>query len=274
MNTIQVGETGDARGDVLSDEEIADIATRIDVDGYALIRNAVDPEYCASVGAEVVREYERLNRAGWKFKGGGRFMGHLAFRPSGHGHRITSILRRRGFVTAAERFRGAPLGVRACVGNMNLPGSRTQEIHQDGYGDVSLADDPIVFNVLLTETTPASGATDIIPGSQGHTYRSLHSSGAVHGTVKFAGSPGDLLIRRSAVWHRGTTNSSAAPRPMFGVIMQATGTPQQEDPLCDGPIEFFGNRFYGRFALLREVAALYGAPMLHLKRTLSSQERD
>ncbi len=236
--------------------------------GYAIIRGAVDPAYCATVGSEVAEEYERLVGAGWKFAGGGRLMGHLAFSPSHHGPQILSLLRKSGYVAAAERFVGSPLEARAYVGNLNLPGSRKQEIHQDRYDDVSPLGDPIVFNVLIAETTAAKGATDLIPGSASATYRTLHSSGALHRGVKFVGSPGDLLIRSSAVWHRGTANNSDVPRPMFGIIMNPAEKPR-EDPPCDGPITFSANRFYGRFALLREIAAIYGAPLLHVKRQLT-----
>jgi hypothetical protein len=103
-------------------------------------------------------------------------------------------------------------------------------------------------------------------------YRSLHDGGALGRLTKFVGSPGDLVIRRSAVWHRGTANHSKVPRPMFGVIMRLTDTPLA-DPPCEGPIEFSANRFYGRYALLREFAAVYGAPVLHVKRRVGRSVR-
>lgn len=242
------------------------ISEDLDQVGYTIVREAIDPEYAAAIGREVTSEHSRLCDAGWRFQAGGRIMGHLAFTPSVHGPRIVSILRERGFFTAVEEYVGQVLNVVAYVGNFNLPASRNQEWHQDW----SPLEDRIVFNVLLSDTTVRNAPTEIIPGSQADrfNYRQLHTSGVLKRAVQFTGRSGDLLIRRGTVWHRGTSNNSAQPRPMFGVIAEP-GAVRSDDLPCPGPISFSANRFYGRNAHLREIAASYGAPLLHLKRLVS-----
>lgn len=243
------------------------LASSLDTDGYMVIRGALDPEYCASAGREVIAEYERLISLGWKFHGGGRRTGHLSFTPSLHGPRITAMLREGGYFEAAERYVGTPLSVVHYVGNMNLPGSRLQEMHQD----YPPAEEKIKFNVVLVDTTPANGATELVPRSQGdhYTYRTLHSTGAAHTTQMLTGKPGDVVIRFGTLWHRGTVNSSAEPRPLFGLLTESSVAPQ-EDPPCDAPIGFFANRFYGPRDWLLELREIYAAPLIHTARKLKS----
>lgn len=248
-------------------QEIADSLNR---DGFAIVRKAVDPSYCASVGREVIDEYRRLVSLGWKFAGGGRLAGHLAIDLGPHGPCMLSALRAGGYVAAAEQDTGMPLSVVACVGNLNLPGSVRQEFHQDPKP----LDDFIVINVFLVESQNGSGAIELGPGTQGcrFTYDTLFASGEANRTVSVTGSPGDVLIRRGSTWHRGTANRSGIPRPMYGVILRPT-VPPHPDPSYDGePIGFRANRFYGRSALIREVLEVYGAPLLHAVRRIRSRQ--
>ena len=234
-------------------------------EGFVVIRGAVDPDYCIDVARDSIAAYGRLKSNGWGSPSGGRFAGHLAFGPSVHGPAILSALRQKGYFADVEAAAGNAFAVGAYVGNMNLPGSHDQEIHQDW----NPPNRNIVMNVLLTETTPENGATEIVPRAAGdrYGYRTLHSTGALERSVYFTGHPGDLLIRWATAWHRGKANRTSSPRPMFGVILEPA-VQQVPDPPCDEPIGFWGNRFYGRYALLRELTAVYCPQVMHTKRIL------
>jgi ectoine hydroxylase-related dioxygenase (phytanoyl-CoA dioxygenase family) len=55
---------------------------------------------------------------------------------------------------------------------------------------------------------------------------------------------GDVLVRNSNVWHRGTTNRTAAPRPMLAFTWEDGGS-NQPDPFSanGGQIRFLPNWF-------------------------------
>lgn len=245
------------------------VADGLDQEGYVIFPGAIDPEYCERAGREIVAEYDRLESLGWKFTRGGRWMGHLSLNPSEHGVRLWKLIREGGYVGAVERHLGTSLAVTRYVGNMNLPGSRNQEMHQDYPAN----EERIRFNVLVTETTEGNGAMEIVPRSQTDrfSYRTLHTTGAVKNSFQWTGSPGDLLIRYCTVWHRGTVNHSDKPRPLLGVTAKPVAVPE-DDPPCDEPIGFYSNRFYGRHAMLLEFREAFAAPLLHQVRMFKSRE--
>lgn len=252
-------------GEVVHPAAAPAIADELDVDGFAIVRGAVDPDYCLQVRDAVANEYSRLSNLGWKFRGPGHLAGHLNFTPSEYGPEMLAKLRAGGYVAAVEKYLGTRLVVSGYGGNMNLPGSRTQEFHQDWRGP------DIVFNVVLTETTVYNGATEILPATQGdkYDYRSLYSSGVIERAQAFTGHPGDLLIRCGSVWHRGTSNRSEVPRPMFYIIMRAAEA-SEVDPPCTDPIGFYGNRIYGSGRLLNELVYSYAPRLIRFKRKFSA----
>jgi hypothetical protein len=65
---------------------------------------------------------------------------------------------------------------------------------------------------------------------------------------------GDVIVRKSTLWHRGMPNRSPEPRPMMAITFG-----EMESPLADpfmvneGKIEFYPNWFTtSRFGQLRE----------------------
>jgi hypothetical protein len=69
-------------------------------------------------------------------------------------------------------------------------------------------------------------------------------------------SAGDVIIRTSALWHRGMPNLSARPRPMLALTWEEGGS-KLDDPFAqhDGQIRFFPNRYEPtRIGRLRERA--------------------
>ena len=246
--------------------EALTIADGLDGDGFAVVRGAVDSDYCLQARDAVVNEYSRLTKLGWKFGGAGHLAGHLNFTPAEYGPGMLAKLRAGGYVAAVEKHLGSRLVVMGYGGNMNLPRSRPQEFHQDWRPPT----DYIVLNVVLTETTVANGATEFLPGTQAdrYDYRSLYSSGVVDRVQSFTGEPGDLLIRWGSLWHRGTSNRSEVPRPMFYIIMREAEA-AEVDPPCTDPIGFYDNRLYGNGGLLQELMYVYAARLIRFKRKLN-----
>lgn len=205
--------------------------------------------------------------AGWRFMAGGRYTGHLNFSPGPYGQQILDLLAQGGFIAMAEQVMGGPLTLFGVVGNMNLPSSRMQDIHQDW----APPGEAMVFNIALVPTTRTNGPTEIVPGSQGDrfTYTSLHLGGARRKSIFWTPEPGDLMMRLATVWHRGTPNHSPTARPMLSVIMVRAepGMTQARPhiPVSDR-ITFAANRFIGSHAQARELASIYLAWPMHVVR--------
>ena len=230
------------------------VTESLNTDGFAVIREALDPAYCAKFGDEIIAEYDRLVDLGWRFSAGGRYTGHLNFHTGSSGLELLKILENKNFVEIGERLLGRRLEVFHLFGNMNLPRSRPQDIHQD----FAPPSESIVFNVTLVPTTYDNGATEIVPGSQcdRYSYRSLHRSGVLRNSQRLLSNPGDLVIRRGSVWHRGTSNTSSTARPMICISMVANDLPKPISLESD-KIGFCANRFYGKYARYRELAEIY-----------------
>lgn len=236
-------------------------------DGFTIFPNALDAKLCERIAQDVLAEYDRLVTSGWQFVAGGRYTGHLNFSPGPYGKDIIDLLVDGGFMKLAEHALGGPISLFGVVGNMNLPKSRAQDIHQDW----APPGEAIVFNIGLVPTTAENGPTEIVPGTQGDrfNYTTLHRTGTRRKAQFWMTQPGDLLIRRATVWHRGTSNRSNTPRPMLSVIVvphePGTTEPPPRYPLTDR-IAFAANRFFGRSARTRELASIYLAWPLHLLR--------
>ncbi len=254
--------------------EILDaIAKGLRDDGYVIFPGAIDPDYCAEVGREIVAEYERLISLGWRFSRGGRWMGHLTLIEGARGRTLWTMIREGGYVEAAERHLGRALAVDSYTGNMNVPGSRMQVMHQD----FPPGEDKIRFNILVTETTEGNGAMEIVPKSQGdrYNYNTLHTSGAANRSVRWTGKPGDLIIRHCTLWHRGTPNHTDVARPLIGVTTSMVAEPK-EDPPCDDPIGFTVNQYYGpnhKLDTVLELREAFAGPLVHRRRLIKNRNR-
>ena len=65
---------------------------------------------------------------------------------------------------------------------------------------------------------------------------------------------GDVLLRRSTLWHRGMPNRSKAPRPMLSLTFGEESAPTGEGlPTFDGDIRFYPNWYStSRLGIMRE----------------------
>ena len=60
---------------------------------------------------------------------------------------------------------------------------------------------------------------------------------------------GDVVLRTSALWHRGMPNSSNKPRPMLALTWEHGGTTDADPYQANGgQITFFPNRFHTNWA--------------------------
>jgi len=235
--------------------------------GYLLAPGFLDSAYCAHVAQAITNEYNQLVESGWKFCAGGRYTGHLNFKSGRYGREIFEMLQQSGLIAAAEAIMGSRLDLFNMGGNMNLPGSVRQDIHQD----FAPPSESFVFNVSLVPARSENGATEIVPLSHGarYTYRTLHSTAAIQQCRPIESNPGDLTMRFGTLWHRGMPNRSEQPRPMLCFTMVPTD--KKEPTVPDGdPVRFYANRFYGPQAAVRELAEIHLAKAFHVLRMARS----
>jgi hypothetical protein len=237
---------------------------RLRDEGYAVVRRAIDPVRCVALGREITGEYQRLERDGWRFVGPGRAAGNLNISLGSHGGFLLEALAPlRAEVAAAL---GADLVPTRLAGNYNLPDSVVQDFHRDSIDAATV----IVANVGLTEGNDANGPIEIVPGSAGLSgYARFYREGWPKRAIRLPLAPGDVLLRRAQLWHRGTANRASQARPMAALLMTERGL-EPPASIPEGPVQFTGNRFYGRFPATQEWLAVRASWLPHAVRYLRS----
>jgi Phytanoyl-CoA dioxygenase (PhyH) len=229
-------------------------AERYAAQGYLLLRGMIDPESCRAFGQAACDEHRRSKDRRPALAGS--LAGHLNFSMGPGGRKLLAELEAADIAELLTRLAGEPLVLAQAAGNLNLPGS----IHQNYHIDGAFARRSMIVNVCLTVTDEANGATELVPASHHRelSYWRFRREGWAARAIRPALAPGDVLIRPSNLWHRGTPNRSDTPRPMAAFVWTPPAFLGSYDPEAElsGPLTLSGNKFYGRFARLKEVLAV------------------
>ena len=222
--------------------------------GYLVLRGAIDPAVCESFGQDARDEYAKMAALHEVLPG--TLAGHLNFSMGPGGRELLSRVEVAGIPALLEQLAGEPLALAQAAGNLNLPGSSHQNYHIDG----AFARRSMIVNLFLTATDASNGATALVPGSHRSalSYWQFRRMGRAAQAIRPAMAPGDVLIRPSNLWHRGTPNRSATPRPMAAFVWTPPAWLDGNDAARElaRPLTLSGNKFYGRFARLKEVVAV------------------
>jgi hypothetical protein len=124
--------------------------------------------------------------------------------------------------------------------NFNLPGSVAQHYHIDG----AYLDDFLICNLAVVDTTLTNGAIDLLPGTNREfmPFWKYALSRQYKKTTRVEMHAGDVLLRKSNLWHRGMPNKSNVPRPLLSFTFGEKGAPEG-DPfeVNNGDFEFYAN---------------------------------
>jgi Phytanoyl-CoA dioxygenase (PhyH) len=233
---------------VLSVEDISGLKTSLDTEGFAVIPDVVSADRVEQFADEILATYSRAE----KFKGGGSFSGHLNCFPGASSSFFYDEIERAGIVAAVHEMRpGVHNRIRATL-NFNLPGSVAQHYHMDGL----YVEDFIICNIGVVHTDLMNGAIDLLPGTQREFMKFWQYAlrREYQRSTRVPMEPGDVLLRRSTLWHRGMPNKSATPRPMMSITFGEASAPEQ-DPfgVHEGKMYFYPNWFNtSRLGQLRE----------------------
>lgn len=224
----------------------------LDDDGYVVIPGVVDRGVLDVFCKTIDDEYQRVNGDGQLMHGGGSFSGHLNCYPGESARAVYDQMSDSGVFEVIRAARPHVADQPRVTLNYNLPGSVAQHYHMDGM----YTRDFLICNVAVIDTDLVNGAIDVLPGTHrtflpfwkyaiGRTWRR---------TTRVPLQQGDVVIRRSTLWHRGMPNKSARPRQMLAVTFgEVPG--DGRDPLLEngGETEFYANWFRPtRLGRLRE----------------------
>ena len=225
--------------------DVEQLQNDLTTSGYAVVRDVVSKERLSRLATELAAAYEQAER----FRGGGSVTGHLNCFPGRRARFAYTELQDHGVVDAILEMRpGRANDVRATM-NYNLPGSVAQHYHIDGL----YVDDFVICNVAVVDTTLVNGAIDVLPGTHAAflPYWKFAVNRTPQRSQRLEMAQGDLLVRKSNLWHRGMPNRSRSPRPMLSVTFGETSAPAS-DPF-EGDIRFYPNWYStSRLGELRE----------------------
>ncbi len=238
--------------ETLTPDAVTSHLAALDVDGYTLLPGAVDAAVLDELRAEVDGGYARLTSSGAVFVGGGTFSGHLNCFPGVAARAAYQQVVDAGVVDIVRKVNADWAERPRVTLNYNLPGSVAQHYHMDGV----YTRDFLIVNVAVVDTDLVNGAIDLLPGTnqQFYPFWKYALQRQYHGTTRIPVKQGDIIIRRSTLWHRGMPNLSDRPRPMlavtYGEMPEPTLDPFQTN---DGAMEFYPNWFRPtRLGRLRE----------------------
>ena len=231
-------------------KDLQGLQEELDEQGFAVIRGAISPAPLEALHRELGEAFAATER----FQGGGMISGHLNCFPGPGARFIYDEIVDNGIVDAILAMRPGRLNRMRATMNFNLPGSVAQHYHMDGL----YVEDFLVCNVAVIDTDLVNGAIDVLPGTNRefmpfYTYalRRCHKL-----TTRLPMRQGDVLLRKSTLWHRGMPNRSAAPRPMASLTFGEASAPEG-DPRAqyDAPIRFYENWYStSKLGVLREKA--------------------
>ncbi len=181
--------------------------------GFATLKSCIDVKTVAEARRQIMEEYESSRPL--PFRGGGQWFGHLNYVPSLLSPVIQEVVSNPQVKELLKDTLGNDYRFVSVGGNANLPGSRYQPAHVDEWRGSEF----IIINVPLEKTTEYNGSTEVWPGTHRENLTLSQFNAVARPSARLNATPGDLIIRHSKLWHRGTPNKSNNIRVMLGILV-------------------------------------------------------
>jgi hypothetical protein len=237
-----VGELPVLANEKLTASDIENAKREFASNGYFVLRNVVSPERLVELHKALSQEFEVSSKSGVLFSGGGQLSGHLNCFPGAGARFAYDTLEERGIIDLVKELHPNVLRMPNVGCNFNLPASHTQHYHIDR----PFTREFMIVNVAVVDTVIENGAIEMIPGTHKRFYKYTQFvlERRFRDGTRVPLNRGDVLVRSSNVWHRGTTNKTSVPRPMLAMTWEDGGN-NQPDPFSveGGKIRFLPNWF-------------------------------
>ena len=204
----------------------------IDEHGYAFIPNWLDEARVAKLGDDLRREVNPIREL---------------MKPDNKTVRAHNLLAKTRcvddlvcddrLVAIVQGVLGANIQVSVVAMFDLLPGSKTQQLHQDdGLWPLPRPHPPFVVNAVIAidEFKKENGATVIVPGSHKWHHRRPENLPASE-TLQVEMKPGSMLIWTGALWHGGGANRSNSSRLAIDINYNLSYLRQQENQFIGVP---------------------------------------
>lgn len=228
--------------DKLTSGEIQNAKQAFAGSGYFVLRNVVSQARLTELHRALAQEFDRASKSDGLFSGGGLLSGHLNCFPGAGARFAYDTLQECGIIDLIQQLHPNVLRMPNVGCNFNLPGSHTQHYHIDR----PFTRDFMIANIAVVDTVVENGAIEVVPGTHKRFYKYTRFvlERRHRNSVRVPLNQGDVLIRSSNVWHRGTTNRTSVPRPMLAMTWEDGGSNDQ-DPFSaeGGNIRFLPNWF-------------------------------
>jgi hypothetical protein len=191
--------------------------------GYVLLEGVLPRDLVASMQSTFMDLLETHIQRADPNRGANRYQMHLPFAPPFSDERVIA----NPFVLpVVEALVGDDCICHYLSSDTPLPGSDFQEVHPDIFPlfpEIQGVMPPysIVLNVPLVDANEDNGPLEVWPGGTHHYVADRSQVPALAEAMpsqRVLMQAGSLLIRDSRMWHRGTPNRSALPRPNFTLI--------------------------------------------------------
>jgi hypothetical protein len=192
---------------------IKEHVSQLETQGYTVLESCIDVKATQDAMREALAAYRAAEPMPWR--GGGKWFGHLNYVPSPVSAVIREVATNGPISQVLDGALGKSYRVVGFGGNANLPGSIFQPAHSDGA-------EFIVMNIPLGTVTEQNGSTEVWPGTHQEKLTISQFNSVPRKSVRLNSSPGDVVIRYSNLWHRGTPNKSQEVRFMLGMIISQT----------------------------------------------------
>jgi glycosyltransferase involved in cell wall biosynthesis len=238
--------------------DVRSLQEALDADGYVVLRGLVSREPLAELASELTA----ASSASEKFDGGGSITGHLNCFPGRRARFVYDEIVASGLVDSVKAMRPHSSNAVRATMNFNLPGSVAQHYHMDGL----YTEDFLICNIAVVDTDLVNGALAVLPGTNREflPFWKYALDRTYRGETRIPMRQGDVVLRKSMLWHRGMPNRSDAPRPMMSLTFGEASAPEG-DPfeIFDGEVVFFPNWYNtSRLGVLRE-RTFVKAPVLY-----------
>ncbi len=182
--------------------------------GFIILENFIqDKDFysvCENLKKDTLIEFEKLEKTG------GSLMGNLNVSPGYYAKIIFEKINTKEFQKIIEKISNQEFSNFDIIsgGNLNFQYKYNQHFHTDSKFNNSF----LIVNVVIEDIYETNGPLEILPGTQKKNlpyWKIIFKK-----SFKILAKKGDLIIRTSNLWHRGTKNLSKNPRLLLAYILK------------------------------------------------------